>query len=230
MLDFLDGRGGSELVERDDGNIEPSGGPDAYFSGPADWAPYELDALKHVRGRILDIGCGAGRISLHLQRLGHRVTAIDSSPGAVETSKRRGVPDSRLMSVTQLSPRLGTFGTIVLFGNNFGLFASEKRAKWLLRRFHRLADDAGRIVAESTDPYQTNEERHLDYHERNRRRGRMGGQVRVRVRYKMLATPWFDYLLASEAEVEDLLDGTGWYLQHSFHSGAGPYSMVIGKG
>lgn len=229
MLDFLDGRGGSELVERDDGNIEPSGGPDAYFTGPADWAPYELEALKHVRGSVLDIGCGAGRISLHLQKLGHRVTGIDSSPGAVETSKRRGVADSRLMSVTGFPPRLGTFGTIIMYGNNFGLFANERRARWLLRRFHRITDDAARIVAESVDPYQTDDERHLGYHERNRRRGRMGGQVRIRVRYKRLATPWFDYLLASEAEVNRLLKGTGWHLQHAFHSEAGPYSMVIVK-
>jgi SAM-dependent methyltransferase len=229
MLDFLEGRGGYELIEREDGMIGPSGGPEAYFSEPASWSQYETQALEHAQGRILDIGCGAGRISLYLQNRGHDVIGIDISPGAVETSKRRGVGDVREMSVTQVGPGLGFFDTIVMFGNNFGLFANEKRARWLLRKFHRLTGRSGRIVAESLDPYQTDEEVHLAYHQMNKLRGRMGGQIRVRARYKNHRTPWFDYLLVSEEEMRGLLVGTGWELKHIFHSGEGPYSVVIGK-
>ncbi|NNM05133.1 MAG: methyltransferase domain-containing protein [Gemmatimonadetes bacterium] len=229
MLDFLEGKEAFELIERDDGMIAPSGGPEAYFTEPDSWAQYAKDALEHVHGRVLDIGCGAGRLSLVLQERGHDVVAVDISPGAVETSKRRGVRDVREMSVTQVGPDLGTFDTIVMFGNNFGLFGSEKRTRWLLRRFHRLTTDSGRIVAESLNPYQTDEEIHLGYHERNRRRGRMGGQIRVRARYKNHRTPWFDYLLVSEEEMRGLLEGTGWRLEHVFDSGEGPYSVVIGK-
>lgn len=230
MLDYLEGREALELVERDDGLIAPSGGPEAYFSEPSSWASYAREALEHVRGRVLDIGCGAGRVSLFLQELGLDVVGVDISPGAVETSERRGVRDARVMSVTRLGPNLGTFDTLVMFGNNFGLFANEKRARWLLRRFRRLTSDSGKIVAESLDPYQTEEEIHLAYHERNRLRGRMGGQVRVRVRYKRFCTPWFDYLLASREEMEGLLKGTGWRLEEVFPSEAGLYAAVIGKG
>lgn len=229
MLDYLEGREAVELIERDDGMIAPSGGPEAYFSEPSDWASYATDALAYVRGRVLDVGCGAGRISLYLQDLGHEVVGVDISPGAVDTSRRRGVLDAREISITQVGPDLGVFDTLVFFGNNFGLFGNEKRARWLLRRFHRLTSEGGRIVAECTDPYQTEEEAHLSYHESNRKRGRMGGQVRVRVRYKKFRTPWFDWLLASEEEVRGLLEGTGWHLEHSFDSGQGPYSAVIGR-
>jgi SAM-dependent methyltransferase len=229
MLDYLHGREAFELIERDDGMIAPSGGPEAYFSEPADWASYATDALGYVRGRVLDVGCGAGRISLFLQGLGHEVVGVDISPGAVETSRRRGVLDAREISITQLGPDLGVFDTLVFFGNNFGLFGNEKRARWLLRRFHRLTSEGGRIVAECMDPYQTEEEAHLSYHEFNRKRGRMGGQVRVRVRYKQYRTPWFDWLLASEEEVRGLLEGTGWHLEHVFDSGQGPYAVVVGR-
>jgi hypothetical protein len=34
--------------------------------------------------------------------------------------------------------------------------------------------------------------------------------VRLRVRYRDLVDPWFDYLLVSPSEMESLLDGTGW--------------------
>ncbi len=229
MLDFLEGREALELVERDDGMIAPSGGPEAYFSEPDSWAEYTLRALDHVRGRVLDVGCGAGRISLYLQDQGHEVVGVDISPGAVETASRRGVLDVRKMSITQLGPDLGRFDTIVLFGNNFGLLGNERRARWLLRRFHRMTSVRGRIISEIMDPYKTDEEAHLAYHEQNRKRGRLGGQVRVRVRYKRYRTPWFDWLLVSEQELRGLLEGTGWHLEHVFESGGGPYTVVMGK-
>lgn len=77
-------------------------------------------------------------------------------------------------------------------GNNLGLLASRGRARWLLRRFHRLTTEGGRIVAESLDQFQTTDPIHRSYQRTNRRRGRMPGQIRLRVRYRTLVTPWFD--------------------------------------
>ena len=229
MLDFLEGRGGYELIERDDGMIVPSGGPAGYFAEPADWSPHEKRVLEFVRGRVLDVGCGAGRISLFLQERGHEVVAIDLSPGAVATSMRRGVRQVRQLSITGIGPDLGVFDSIVMLGNNFGLVENERRARWLLRRFFKWTSDDARILAESRDPYATEDPAHLAYHERNRSRGRMGGQVRIRVRYLRHRSPWFDYLLVSEQEAGRLVEGTGWQVQRTFWGGHGTYSMVIGK-
>jgi hypothetical protein len=51
---------------------------------------------------------------------------------------------------------------------------------------------------------------HLAYLAANRARGRMSGQIRLRVRYKHYATPWCDYLMVSPEEMEALVEGTGW--------------------
>jgi hypothetical protein len=40
-----------------------------------------------------------------------------------------------------------------------------------------------------------------------------GGQIRMRVRYKSFKSPWFDYLFVSRAELEEILDGTGWQVK-----------------
>jgi 2-polyprenyl-3-methyl-5-hydroxy-6-metoxy-1,4-benzoquinol methylase len=48
----------------------------------------------HAR-RILEVGCGEGRLASHLSRLGHEVVAIDSSRKAVARAKRVGV-DARV--------------------------------------------------------------------------------------------------------------------------------------
>ena len=51
----------------------------------------ERTALDMARGRVLDVGAGAGCHTLALQEQGLDVTAIDVSPLSVETMKRRGV-------------------------------------------------------------------------------------------------------------------------------------------
>lgn len=76
-----------------------------------------------------------------------------------------------------------------MLGNNFGLFSNPDSAKRLLRKLHGMTSRRGRIVAQSTDPYQTDNLGNLEYHERNRQRGRMAGQIRLRVRYRKYVTP-----------------------------------------
>jgi hypothetical protein len=122
------------------------------------------------------------------------------------------VTDARLLSVTQLGPQLGRFDTFVMYGSNFGLMSNAGRAPWLMRRLRAIANDGARILAGSTNPYTTDNPEHLAYHRRNRARGRMGGQLRIRIRHAGYATPWFDYLLASPEEMAELANGTGWEL------------------
>jgi SAM-dependent methyltransferase len=228
LLAALAGRDTTEIVERDDGFIDAAQGTAIYLAPFRRWPAVQRQAMRYVRGRTLDVGCGGGRVCLHLQKRGHDAVGIDISPGAVEVCMRRGVRDVRLCAIEDVDESLGVFDTIVMLGNNFGLFASAAKAKRLLRRFHRLTSDRGRIVAETRDVYRTADPSHLGYHERNRSRGRMAGQIRIRVRYREHATPWFDYLMVSQAELEDLIDGTGWQLSRVLESND-TYVAIIDK-
>ncbi|KPL00952.1 MAG: hypothetical protein AMJ91_02420 [candidate division Zixibacteria bacterium SM23_73_3] len=218
MYDYLKGKGGFEIAERDDGFITPTNAPKVYFSKFKDWPPHEKKAMRYVRGKVLDIGCGAGRHCLYLQKRGFDVLGIDVSPLAIKVCKLRGLKKAKLVSITQVSSRIGKFDTLLMLGNNFGLFGSFNSAKRLLKRFHKITPQRARIIAESMDPYKTDEPAHFEYHKFNRKRGRMSGQVRLRVRYKKYATPWFDYLLVSENEMQNILDGTGWRVKRFFGS------------
>lgn len=208
ILAYLEGEEGvREIVERDDGFIEATKGPAGYFAAVRHWPSAGRQGLRFMRGRVLDAGCGAGRVALELQARGHEVVAIDISPLAIEVARRRGVQDARVLAFEKVGPDLGHFDTLVMYGNNFGLFGSEAKARRLLRRLRPLAE---RIVASTRNPYGTDDTAHLAYHERNKRRGRMSGQLRLRVRYRDYASPWFDYLIVSPEELETLLVGTGW--------------------
>ncbi len=60
------------------------------------------------------------------------------------------------------------------------------------------------------DIYQTDNPLHLAYQAWNRQRGRMSGQIRMRVLYQMYRSHWFDYLMVSPQEMQTILEGTGW--------------------
>jgi SAM-dependent methyltransferase len=230
LYDHLQDQGGYEIVEREDGFIGPSAGPSLYFAPFDEWPPIEKQAIQFANGRCLDVGCGAGRVALYLQEKGHDVVGIDNSPFAVKTCQQRGVKDVRLLSITQLSrQKIGLVDTFIMFGNNFGLVGNVKRAKWLLRRFYHMTPQSGRILAESSDPYWRDPPRpyHKAYHDLNRRRGRLPGQLRIRVRYQVLKSPWFEYLLVSPTEMAEILDGTGWHIVDTIPDEERPFYVAI---
>ena len=231
MLDFYNGEPVHEIIERDDGLIGISPGPQMYFAPFAEWAPIEQETIQYANGRCLDIGCGPGRVCLYLQEKGYEVVGIDNSPLAVKTAQLRGVQDARVLSITQVSrAKLGVFDTILMFGNNFGLFGNAKRAKWLLRRFYGMTRANGRTLAGSRKVYETDSPIHLAMHERNRQRGRMAGQLRIRVRHGILKGPWFDYLLVSQDEMVDLVADTGWQISRFIDAEADSlYTAVLEK-
>ena len=218
-----------EIDERDDGYIEASTSPKMYFSDYEDWPQHEKKAMEYVKGRVLDIGCGAGRHSLYLQKKGLDVLGIDNSPLAIKVCKLRGLKKAKIMSIEDIDFKPKSFDTIIMMGNNFGLFGSFQKARSLLKRFHKITSDDGLIVAETRDPYKTDNPAHLEYHKLNRKRGRMGGQVRIRVRFEKYATPWFDYLFVSKEEMDEILKGTGWKVKQYIDSGNALYIAIIEK-
>jgi SAM-dependent methyltransferase len=228
VWDHYRGRNAFEIIERSDGFVAVTSGPSQYLADVALWSPDEKKALeKHAHGRVVDIGCSAGRHALYLQRNGLDVLGVDVSPLAIAVAKDRGLEHAEVLSIDELSADLGLFDTILMLGNNFGLFGSAAKARRLLGRFKKLTRPGATLIAESRNVYQTGDPDHLAYQAANRARGRMSGQIRMRGRYKRLVTPWFDYLMVSPQEMETLLEGTGWRVAELYQGGGVVYVAVI---
>ena len=200
-----------EIVERDDGLIRAATA-ERYFAEPADWVPFERRALDLAAGRVLDVGCGAGRHALALQARGLPVTALDVSPGAVHVSRQRGVGNTVLGTVSDHAAAGERYDTFLLMGENLGLLESADRAPGFLAELAAMASPGARIIAHGADPHQADDPAHVRYLRRNLERGRMPGQMTIRVRHRDLASRWFEYLLCSPDELAALLTPTTWEL------------------
>jgi SAM-dependent methyltransferase len=225
LLAIHEGRRASEIMERDDGLIY-TGDPADYFAPFRRWPRAEREAMRHSRGRVLDVGCAAGRVSLHLERRGHDVVAIDESPLAIEVARRRGVRGARTMRLADVTPALGLFDTVVILRNNFGLAGAGRPPRAVLERLARLTSARGRIITDSVNP-----RRIADPAIRAGalRDARGGAGHRFRVRWMGFASPWFRYTMVPPAAMRRLVAGSGWRVTHIIDDGSPRYVVVLEK-
>ena len=160
VWDHYHGAKAFEIIERSDGRFEISGGPAVYLDVDR-WGAHELAALEHAHGRVLDIGCNAGRHALYLQQRGLDVLGVDISPLAIAVAKERGLANAEVLSIEELSAELGAFDTILMLGNNFGLFGSASKARRLLKRFRTLTRSGATLIVETLNVYDTKDPDHL---------------------------------------------------------------------
>jgi SAM-dependent methyltransferase len=211
LLDAIDrGRGRPvEIVERDDG-VFFTGGGDDYLRPFEKWWWEERRALRYARGRVLDLGSGGGRVLIHLQAKGFDAVGIEASPLVARVARRRGARNVRVMRIEDIDESLGTFDTVVMYGNNFGMLGSIAKTRRMLKRLLSVTSEQARILAGNSTPYPARSATQRAYFAHNRERGKPPGTIRIRLRYAEHVTPWFDWLFVSPRELERIVAGTGW--------------------
>ena len=228
ILAFFNGKYGFEVVERNDGYVI-GGSNSQYFAEYNDWPIYEKKAIKCAKGKILDIGCGAGKHSLYLQKKGYDIMAIDSSPLAIQVCRKRGVENAHIISINTLNKIKQKFDTVLLLGNNFGLLQNNKTAVKILKELYKITSDKAIIIAESSNPYKNLDEANVIYQKNNRKQGRMSGQRKIRIRFREYTSSWFDYLGVSEDEMKKILKNANWQIKEIFYSEGSSYIALITK-
>ena len=110
----------------------------------------EQKALQLAKGKILDVGCGAGSHSLYLQEKGLEVTSIDISANAIKTCALRGVKNAQIQNVLDLDPK-DKFDTILLLMNGTGIFGTLEHTSKYLQKLKSLLAPNGQILIDSSD-------------------------------------------------------------------------------
>jgi SAM-dependent methyltransferase len=123
----------------------------SYFFRSFDEMPVlEQEALMLSKGRVLDVGCGAGSHSLYLQnKMKLEVYGIDRSPGAIATADARGLKNTIEQSIFNYKEE--TFDTILLLMNGPGICGKLQNLKDLLKHLSNLLNIKGQILLDSSD-------------------------------------------------------------------------------
>ena len=111
--------------------------------------PLEQKALELCRGNVLDIGCGAGSHSLYLQKKGFAVTALDSSEGAVEACRLRGITDAVNSNMYDYTAK--EFDTLLLLMNGIGIVGKLGNLNQFFTHLKSLLKPNGQILLDSSD-------------------------------------------------------------------------------
>jgi SAM-dependent methyltransferase len=227
MLDHLRDGSGYEVVEHDDGFVGIGAGPALYFADFDAWRQTERDAMDHVRGRALDVGCGAGRFMRWLRDRGHDVVGIDISPGAIEACRAQGLDETHVLSVGRVSRRLGSFDTVLLLGGNMALLGEREQARRNLVRLRTVASPGARLLGANRDVTVSGDPHVRERIDRNHASNRFSGEHRSRIRYRTFATPYFTSARMSVAELRILVEDTGWSVTKILDRGEGIYIAVL---
>lgn len=148
LLDFYNGNTSEDIITSTNISDEDILPLDYLFRSYAEMPKLEKEALKLAKGNILDVGCGAGSHSLHLQQEGFNVKAIDISKGAIEICKKRGVLNAELLP---LLDEKETFDTILLLMNGTGIFQTVIALPKYLAHLKSLLNVNGQILIDSCD-------------------------------------------------------------------------------
>ena len=110
----------------------------------------EQKALQLAKGKILDVGCGAGSPSLYLQEKGLEVTAIDISENAIKACKLRGLKNARVQNILDLDVQ-EKYDTILLLMNGTGIFGTLANTSKYLQKLKSVLSPNGQILIDSSD-------------------------------------------------------------------------------
>jgi SAM-dependent methyltransferase len=226
LLDFH--RGDTEavlIVSSDLWEDEPTPVEAFYRPSTAELPALERTALGLCRGRVLDLGAGAGRHALDLHALGHEVVAVDPLPEAVAIMRERGVEDARLGDLD--SVRGERFDTIVMLMHGIGIAGDLHGLGRLLERLPELLAPGGRLVCDSADLSSVLRDEAPDLLLELERPDRYVGEVEFRLRYGGVEGEPYPWLFLEPSTLAYLGGAAGFRVEIADHGERGSYLALL---
>lgn len=234
VWDYYRGRYDGSGIYRSHTGERRDGHPEWYFGER--WSASVDRALARVReraGRVLDIGCGAGKHATCLQRRNVAVVGGDPSLGAVRTALVRGLDAVAVMDLRALPVRDGAVDVVLVLGTQLGVVRTVPGLRDALGEFARVTGSRGRIVADVTHPGRyVADVRAGERLDELTRMDLSAGIARrcMRTEYRELVGPWIDLLMLDPAALRAAVVPTSWTVTDLIDEGGRDYVVVLDRG
>lgn len=195
-----------------------------YFTLEGELAALDRVALAAAKGRVLDVGAGAGRHALALAEQGCTVLAIDVSETCVALCRERGVRDARVYDVLAL-PRttdeaLGRFDTIFFGMQTIGVAGGVAALGRMLERLAAHLEPGGVVVADSSALREAWEGESAD-------RSPERGEIVLETRYGRMRGEPFPWVYLAEEDLAEVAAGAGFVAETLARVESGEYLMAL---
>ena len=211
------------IVYDDHGDVDEL--PASYFfREPAEFPEIETNALSLCRGRILDVGSGAGCHSLFLQDRGFDVCSIEVLPELVEILSARGLKNVRQAEIFDFEEE--RFDTVLMLMNGIGLAGTVAGLEGFLLKAESLVADGGQILADSTD---LRGKMDPTGHSAIRQDGRYVGEITFQLEFDGQKGSPFPQVYADPDLLRSVTESTGWGCEIIVRNEEGGFLVRITK-
>lgn len=167
----------------------------------------EQKALQLAKGKVLDIGAGAGSHALYLQNKGFEVTALDSSEGCIAVCLERGVQSTVSSNLMNYSGK--KYDTLLLLMNGIGLAGKLNNLSGFLQHLASLLLPDGQILLDSSDIiYMFEQDEDGGYWVPND--GTYYGEVAFEMEYKGQKSKPFDWIYVDMNRLQNACESNGF--------------------
>ena len=231
LEDRAAGREGSEMAVSQEDGERWTFDVEVFFREVEDFPYLEWLALEECRGRVLDLGAGAGSHALELQERGLSVTAVDLDSRAVGVLRRRGVRDARRGDLFDLvpEPEERPWDTVLLLMNGIGVVGDLKGFDRFLSHAHKLVAPGGRILLDSCDLRSSPDPRELLRMASRCRAERYRGETRQRLEYDGRVGEWFPWIYFDPESLAERAAPQGWVVEILDQDDEGSYLARLSR-
>jgi SAM-dependent methyltransferase len=186
---------------------------DIFFRNPEEMPDLEIEALRHCRGSILDVGAGVGSHTLYLQQHLQAVTALDISVGAAAIMKERGVKKVVEQDIFSLETK---YDTLLFLMNGIGLTGTIDGFKSFLEKAKNLINPKGQLIFDSSNIEYL-------YNDMPKLSTTYFGEISYCYEYKKEKGNWFNWLYLDQNTLLQIAVLHGWNCEILFDDGEDQY-------
>lgn len=192
-----------------------------FFRTPDRWVDFERHAVDLCRGRVSDLGAGAGPHTLALQALGHHVVAVEGCAEVARLLRERGAT-----SVVRADFRhwwRPGFDTVLMLMNGLGPVGTLAGLDRFLVHARRFLAPGGQILVDGAEAVPRGPLAGVDWPPA----GEYPGQAWIELSYAgRVGRPFRELYLDLETLARHATQA-GWRLEVAFESGNGAYLVRL---